>query len=102
MRNADWKFSNDRQQLDRSDSAPAVTSEEDLSSFMTVEDVAELLRINKSTVYRMAKEGRLPATRVGRQWRFRQSSLERYLDGGGEYGEERRSAEPLRRAAARW
>ena len=57
--------------------------ERGLGSFMTVEDVAELLRINKSTVYRMAKEGRLPATRVGRQWRFRQSALEDFLDKEG-------------------
>lgn len=47
---------------------------------LTVAEVAELLRINKSTVYRMAKQGRLPATRVGRQWRFRRSVLEGLLD----------------------
>ena len=47
---------------------------------LTVSEVADLLRINKSTVYRMAKQGRLPATRVGRQWRFRRSVLEGMLD----------------------
>ena len=47
---------------------------------LTVLEVAELLRINKSTVYRMAKQGRLPATRVGRQWRFRKSVLEGLLE----------------------
>ena len=47
---------------------------------LTVAEVADLLRINKSTVYRMAKQGRLPATRVGRQWRFRRSVLESLLD----------------------
>jgi len=47
---------------------------------LTVSEVAELLRINKSTVYRMAKQGRLPATRVGRQWRFRKSVLDGILD----------------------
>ena len=47
---------------------------------LTVAEVADLLRINKSTVYRMAKQGRLPATRVGRQWRFRRSVLERLLE----------------------
>lgn len=49
---------------------------------LTVEEVAEMLRINKSTVYRMAKQGRLPATRVGRQWRFRESVLEGLLEPG--------------------
>ena len=47
---------------------------------LTVSEVADLLRINKSTVYRMAKQGRLPATRVGRQWRFRKSVLDRILE----------------------
>jgi excisionase family DNA binding protein len=47
---------------------------------LTVAKVADLLRINKSTVYRMAKQGRLPATRVGRQWRFRESVLEGLLE----------------------
>ncbi len=55
-----------------------------LGEFMTVEDVADMLRINKSTVYRMAKAGRIPATRVGRQWRFRLSALEDFLDAGGD------------------
>ena len=55
-----------------------------LGEFMTVEDVADMLRINKSTVYRMAKTGRIPATRVGRQWRFRLSALEDFLDAGGD------------------
>lgn len=71
-----------------------------LNNFMTVEDVAEMLRINKSTVYRMAKQGRLPATRVGRQWRFRLSALEEFLDSGGEavFEEERRQAQ----GGSRW
>ena len=47
---------------------------------LTVAEVADLLRINKSTVYRMAKQGRLPATRVGRQWRFRKSVLDGLLE----------------------
>ena len=47
---------------------------------LTVTEVAELLRINKSTVYRIAKQGRLPATRVGRQWRFRKSVLDGLLE----------------------
>lgn len=57
--------------------APALASE---GLLLTVVEVADLLRINKSTVYRMAKQGRLPATRVGRQWRFRKSVLDRLLE----------------------
>lgn len=38
--------------------------------YLTATDITDLLRIDKSTVYRMAEDGRLEAVRVGRQWRF--------------------------------
>lgn len=57
-----------------------VGAHERAGKLLTVAEVADLLRINKSTVYRMAKQGRLPATRVGRQWRFRESVLEGLLE----------------------
>lgn len=37
---------------------------------LTARQVQRLLRVDKSTVYRMAGDGRLPAIRVGKQWRF--------------------------------
>lgn len=37
---------------------------------LTALEVQELLHIDRSTVYRMAEDGRLPAIRVGRSWRF--------------------------------
>ena len=57
-----------------------VGAQERAGKLLTVAEVADLLRINKSTVYRMAKQGRLPATRVGRQWRFRESVLDGLLE----------------------
>lgn len=57
-----------------------VGAQERAGKLLTVAEVADMLRINKSTVYRMAKQGRLPATRVGRQWRFRESVLEGLLE----------------------
>ena len=72
-----------------------------LGEFMTVEDVAEMLRINKSTVYRMAKAGRIPATRVGRQWRFRLSALEEFLDAGGDVAFDEQE-DGLAEAVNRW
>ena len=38
--------------------------------FFRAEQVSEMLGIDRSTVYRMAENGRLPAMKVGRQWRF--------------------------------
>lgn len=47
--------------------------------YLTAADVTRLLRIDKSTVYRMAEDGRLAAVKVGRQWRFPADQLERVL-----------------------
>lgn len=38
--------------------------------FLTIEEVAKNLKVGKSTVYRMVKEGKLPGTKIGRVWRF--------------------------------
>ena len=37
---------------------------------LTVKDVAEYLKIDKRTVYKLAKEGKIPCSKIGRQWRF--------------------------------
>jgi excisionase family DNA binding protein len=44
--------------------------------FLTTEEVLQYLNVNLRTVYRWLKAGQLPAIRVGRQWRFRQSDLD--------------------------
>ncbi|MBP7569191.1 MAG: response regulator [Acidobacteria bacterium] len=49
--------------------------------FLTTEEVLRYLNVNLRTVYRWLKAGRLPAIRVGRQWRFRQSDLDAWLEG---------------------
>jgi excisionase family DNA binding protein len=39
-------------------------------ALMTASSVSELLRVDISTIYRMAQDGRLPAVKIGHQWRF--------------------------------
>lgn len=39
-------------------------------TMLTAADVQKILDVDRSTIYRMAADGRLPAVRVGRQWRF--------------------------------
>ena len=46
---------------------------------LTIQEVASLLRIDKFTVYRYAKEGIIPAIRVGRNWRFLEECLKEWL-----------------------
>ncbi len=49
--------------------------------FVTVNEVADLLRVSRMTVYRLIKQGDLPAVRVGRGFRVREDEVHRYLNG---------------------
>jgi excisionase family DNA binding protein len=45
----------------------------------TVNEVADLLRVSRMTVYRMIKTGEMPAVRVGRSYRLRSEDVDTYL-----------------------
>jgi excisionase family DNA binding protein len=47
--------------------------------FLTTGEVLEYLQINLRTVYRLIKAGKIPAVRVGRQWRFRKADIDLWL-----------------------
>ena len=47
--------------------------------YLTVEDVAERFHVNVTTVYRLAKRGRLPGFKVGNQWRFSATRLDEWI-----------------------
>ena len=53
------------------------------SDLLTAQQVQDLLRVDRSTVYRMAESGRLTAVKVGRQWRFPTASIRSLLHGSG-------------------
>ena len=48
--------------------------------FLTTEEVLEYLQVNLRTVYRLIKAGKIPAVRVGRQWRFRKNDIDAWLN----------------------
>ena len=48
-------------------------------SVMTVDEVAEYLRIPRSSLYKLAQEGRIPCQKVGRHWRFRRIAIDQWL-----------------------
>jgi excisionase family DNA binding protein len=52
-------------------------------TFLTTEEVLEYLQVNLRTVYRLIKAGKIPAVRVGRQWRFRKRDIDAWLDSQG-------------------
>lgn len=45
---------------------------------MTVAELAHYLHIHPSTVYRLVKRGKLPAFRVGSDWRFSRAAIDRW------------------------
>lgn len=49
--------------------------------FLTTEEVLAYLQVNLRTVYRLIDAGKLPAVRVGRQWRFRRRDIDAWLEG---------------------
>jgi excisionase family DNA binding protein len=51
-----------------------------LAAFLTTEEVLSCLKVNPRTIYRLIKTGELPAVRIGRQWRFRRSDLDAWID----------------------
>jgi excisionase family DNA binding protein len=56
------------------------TSFPDSDTFLTTEEVLEYLQVNLRTIYRLIKAGKIPAVRVGRQWRFRKRDIDSWLD----------------------
>ena len=48
-------------------------------SVMTVKDVADYLRVNQRTVYRLAVDGRLPGFKVGATWRFKRANIDGWI-----------------------
>ena len=50
---------------------------------MTIDELSDYLRISRSTLYKLAQEGRVPCQKVGRHWRFRKEAIDRWLEQGG-------------------
>ncbi len=59
-----------------------------MSELLTTKQLQELLKIDRVTVYRMLNDGRIKGVKIGNQWRFPQSEIDRLI------GEPREPAEP--------
>lgn len=69
--------------------------------FLTTEEVLEYLQVNLRTVYRLIKGGKIPAVRVGRQWRFRKRDIDAWLDSQRTAGTAPPAAAPARQTRPR-
>lgn len=50
------------------------------ATFLTARELQEILHVDRTTIYRMADAGRLPAVKVGAQWRFPRRQMEQWLN----------------------
>jgi excisionase family DNA binding protein len=50
-----------------------------MTQLLTTSQIGRILNVDRTTVYRMAESGRLPAVRVGKQWRFPEADIERWM-----------------------
>lgn len=62
---------------------PPVTGDRTVSknrdNVMTITELSAYLKISKSTLYKLAQEGKLPAQKVGRHWRFHREAVDSWL-----------------------
>jgi excisionase family DNA binding protein len=54
-----------------------------MSELLTAKQVQDLLKIDRTTIYRMLKDGRLNGVKVGQQWRFPREDVDAILSGAG-------------------
>ena len=47
---------------------------------LRIEDVAAYLKLKPQTIYKWAKKGTLPGAKFGKEWRFKRSAIERWID----------------------
>jgi len=48
-------------------------------SVMTIDELSAYLKVAKSTLYKLAQQGKLPAQKVGRHWRFHREAVDTWL-----------------------
>lgn len=60
--------------------------------FMTVAEVADLMRVSRMTVYRMIQRGEMPAIRVGKSFRVPEAAVRQLIEAGlGEWVDDQRT-----------
>ena len=55
---------------------------DNLPDIMTISEVAQYLRISLSSLYKLAQDGKIPAQKVGKHWRFHRQTLIDWIAAG--------------------
>ncbi|MES2618876.1 MAG: helix-turn-helix domain-containing protein [Bacteroidota bacterium] len=51
-----------------------------MEEIMTLEEVAKYLKLKPQTIYTWAQEGKIPAAKLGKEWRFRKSMIDKWFN----------------------
>lgn len=51
----------------------------DYDEVLTIDELATYLKVSKSTLYKLAQEGKLPGQKIGKHWRFLRSTIDQWL-----------------------
>jgi len=51
-----------------------------MSKLMTIDEVAEYLKLSKETLYKKVRKKEIPAIKIGRLWRFRKEVIEKWIE----------------------
>lgn len=54
--------------------------DEKQNDVLTIDELSTYLKISKSTLYKLVREGKIPSQKVGRHWRFRKETIDLWLD----------------------
>jgi excisionase family DNA binding protein len=51
-----------------------------MDEIMTIEDVAKYLKLKPQTIYTWAQNGKIPAVKLGKEWRFKKSIIDKWFN----------------------
>ncbi|MFC1674529.1 helix-turn-helix domain-containing protein [Candidatus Omnitrophota bacterium] len=50
-----------------------------MDAWMTLEEVAQYLKVSKDSIYRLAQKGEMPASKIGNLWRFKKEEIDEWM-----------------------
>ncbi len=51
-----------------------------MDTWLTVKEVAQYLKLSTDLIYKLAQQGKIPASKVGAAWRFKKEKIDRWMD----------------------
>ena len=55
---------------------------ESSDKIMTIEELAEYLKVSRSTLYKLLQDGKMPGQKVGKRWRFHKDAIDEWVKSG--------------------